>query len=1227
MRLTCTVTRSRGLAVAVVAGLALGTALAGPAVAASAEPSANTSPECVTAVSDEAEAVRTAVACGSTVEVLSARTEWDTLYAQADGTMRWDSSAVAVRTDVTGEWTDVDPTVVLTGAGLEVAAPVVPMTFSDGTAGQPLVRMERDGHELTFDVPLDLTSPSVDGSRITYPEVLPGVDLVVTVDADATGFSEVLRIESPEAAANPALAELTFPVEVSDGLDVAEHEGGFVVTDADGASVFTSPTPTMWDSDEGPGAPPTLFASRLGAFTARGAEDGSGGEVVDPAVAPADGATVVPLPATVGADEVTLTPDAALLTDPSTVWPVYVDPAISGSRNQWTAVRDTVGPKYAFDPDEGVGLCNRATSTTCSTTFRSRLLWQFTGLAAIGAMGSSEIISATFSAVGTHSYDCTPRPVTLYWTADFSASTPWPGGGLWNPLSTQTVAHKASCAGQPVRWIEFDATGAARAVADYDADHVSVGLVADESSMLGWKRYRNDAMFSVTFNRAPAPAAGLRVTSGSVTTACSAAPVWINTATPTLRGTISDPDGGNVYGRWEIRAANNAVIWATGLTTALASGSEHSIGVPAGVLADGGSYTWTVQGVDPSSVWGQPGTYCPISVDLTPPVAPTVVPSTDVTPTGTLFPTTPLAPVSRFMSILGRGDFDGDGHTDVLGLQKDGILRMFRTTGSGGWQSGEGTVIGTGWAGFKKVLAPGDFDGDGFADLIAEEYDGRLYMYRGNGAGGWATGSGQLIGTGWTMFSDVIAPGDFDGDGHVDLLGMTSTGVLHLYPGDGAGGWLPTAGTVIGTGWTMFTSILTPGDVDGDGAADLIGVRSDGSLLLYRGNGAGGWGPDLGQVVGTGWTANAFIVAPGDFDGDGNVDLLGVRADGSMTLFRGNGSAAGTWFTDAVLYPASAWAGGIGRTGGFRLGNGGSTDVVSYKYSFNNTALSSSVAGTSAVVTFTPTTVGPQTLRVQSVDRAGNVSPVTAYTFNVAIPSASALWSLDEGSGGTAVDSGPAGNRFPLTLTGTPAWGNGPLAELADDPSDRALVLDSADDGAVTSSPVLATHGSFTVGATVRLDATPTGGVATVISQDGTAVSGFELGYRADGACSNGSTECWYFAMSSADAAGKQVRVTSDVDLGTGHWVYLAGVHNADTDTVQLSVCSLEGGLVPQASGPVPFASTWEATGPLRLGQGRAAGASAWQGSIADAQVLDGAASEGQIYRACNRVFSPTVDQ
>jgi len=56
------------------------------------------------------------------------------------------------------------------------------------------------------------------------------------------------------------------------------------------------------------------------------------------------------------------------------------------------------------------------------------------------------------------------------------------------------------------------------------------------------------------------------------------------------------------------------------------------------------------------------------------------------------------------------------------------------------------------------------------------------------------------------MFSTIISVGDLNGDGKSDLLGRGSDGRLWMYPGTGTGGM----GTpqVVGTGWNIFSTVL-----------------------------------------------------------------------------------------------------------------------------------------------------------------------------------------------------------------------------------------------------------------------------------------------------------------------------------------------------------------------------------------------------------------------------------
>jgi len=90
------------------------------------------------------------------------------------------------------------------------------------------------------------------------------------------------------------------------------------------------------------------------------------------------------------------------------------------------------------------------------------------------------------------------------------------------------------------------------------------------------------------------------------------------------------------------------------------------------------------------------------------------------------------------------------------------------------------------------------------------------------------------------MFNTLLSPGDFTGDGQADVIGRTPAGKLYLYPGNGKGGFA-AGGKVIGTGWNMFNTLLSPGDLTDDRKSDLLGRRPDGRTYLYAGNGKGGY--------------------------------------------------------------------------------------------------------------------------------------------------------------------------------------------------------------------------------------------------------------------------------------------------------------------------------------------------------------------------------------------------
>ncbi|WP_179018348.1 FG-GAP repeat domain-containing protein [Paenarthrobacter nitroguajacolicus] len=184
-------------------------------------------------------------------------------------------------------------------------------------------------------------------------------------------------------------------------------------------------------------------------------------------------------------------------------------------------------------------------------------------------------------------------------------------------------------------------------------------------------------------------------------------------------------------------------------------------------------------------------------------------------------------------ALVTPGDWDGNGSADWMFRSSDGGLYL--RTGIGGNVSKH---VGRGWDVMTALVSPGDWNGDGNADVLARDASGALWMYRGDGNGGWLPGRVQ-VGWGWNIMASIFSGHDFNEDGKPDILAADSYGSLWLYPGNGSGGWM---GRIqVGWGWHKMDLIAAPGDFDYDGHGDVIARDIAGSMWIYPGNGAGGF--------------------------------------------------------------------------------------------------------------------------------------------------------------------------------------------------------------------------------------------------------------------------------------------------------------------------------------------------------------------------------------------------
>lgn len=138
---------------------------------------------------------------------------------------------------------------------------------------------------------------------------------------------------------------------------------------------------------------------------------------------------------------------------------------------------------------------------------------------------------------------------------------------------------------------------------------------------------------------------------------------------------------------------------------------------------------------------------------------------------------------------------------------------------------------------------------------------------------------------------------DFDGDGRADVVAARPNGQLVLYRGNGRGGWVGGP-KVIGTGFYPrdYDVLTLGGDVDDDGHVDVLAIRDDdwGMLMIYPNNGRGGL--RNGYLMSKGFGSSRELVAA-DVDGDVYDDLFDLgKYSPSLDHMRGRqGVSYGFW--------------------------------------------------------------------------------------------------------------------------------------------------------------------------------------------------------------------------------------------------------------------------------------------------------------------------------------------
>ncbi|MGW1774704.1 FG-GAP repeat domain-containing protein [Streptomyces sp. NPDC002104] len=232
-------------------------------------------------------------------------------------------------------------------------------------------------------------------------------------------------------------------------------------------------------------------------------------------------------------------------------------------------------------------------------------------------------------------------------------------------------------------------------------------------------------------------------------------------------------------------------------------------------------------------------------------------------------------------------DFDDNGSPDVIDRDSAGRLWLSDTAyykEYGQLTAQSRRLIGSGWNAYDRIEATGNVGGTAVGDLVARDKTGVLWLYQGNGRGGFAART--KIGGGWNTYERIAAGSDLNGDGRPDLLAADKAGVLWYYKGTGSAAAPFAARRKIGGGWQNFNELTAVGNVAGGPAGDLLARDKAGVLWLYLGKGDGTF--TAPTRVGAGWGQYQHLVAIGDGDRDGRPDLVALGPAGGY-LYGGTG--------------------------------------------------------------------------------------------------------------------------------------------------------------------------------------------------------------------------------------------------------------------------------------------------------------------------------------------------
>lgn len=233
-------------------------------------------------------------------------------------------------------------------------------------------------------------------------------------------------------------------------------------------------------------------------------------------------------------------------------------------------------------------------------------------------------------------------------------------------------------------------------------------------------------------------------------------------------------------------------------------------------------------------------------------------------------------------------DANGDGLADLV--YQEGCPNVRLNLGNGAFGDDLCSTDPQGRiGGFTQAL--GDFDGDGDLDMATGNASGeRVSIAKGNNTGFF---------TYFAQYNNVnsqlnfLVTADLTGDGVLDLLAGSNTGVTELLAGNGNATFQPPVDWITGGTW------LTLGDLGGSPLPDLVSGGGLAQNEISVSFSLGGGRFDVPRMYGV--TGRGRGLDLGDVNGDGREDVASISNDSQIETHLAGPDAAS--FGPAVLSP------------------------------------------------------------------------------------------------------------------------------------------------------------------------------------------------------------------------------------------------------------------------------------------------------------------------------------